>query len=145
MASRSRPFPHLTQERAATQRTWGRHSRLKTLRLGEQRATRMGTQPCVATHWSAAYSQGVVQLTAFKQRVDGGGQHGPRNIFEPLLLATWTTPASASGAAGVNLCCYGWDQRGHQHVTDLQVRPLDFHCRCSKEVNHSPTTSCTIP
>ncbi len=74
------------------------------------------------------------------------GQHGAEEYLRAVAASHMDRAGLRFGSSRSEpLAAMAGTSAAIQHVTDLQVRPLDFHCRCSKEVNHSPTTVFTRP
>lgn len=63
------------------------------------------------------------------------GQHGPEEYLRAVVASHMDRAGLRFGSSrSEHLAAMAGTSAAIQHVTDLQVRPLDFHCRCSKEV-----------
>ena len=137
--SRSKPFLHLTRELAVTQTISG-------LKQSPRNAVPGRATSCLA--WVRNRALGsccsvVFRFTAWctfayvtTASLMAVGQLGPEEYLRAVVASHMDRAGLRFGSCpSERLAAMPGTSAAIPHVTDLRVRPLDFHCRCSKQVN----------
>ena len=146
--SRSKPFLHLTRQLAATQKISGLKQSPRNAMPGRATSCLAWVRNCALGSCCSAHRHlpfySVMCTHVATASLMAVGQHGPEEYLRAVAASHMDRAGLRFGSSrSETLAAMPGTSAAIQHVTDLQVRPLDFHCRCSKQVNFNFNCCCS--